>query len=96
MLSLPTVAARTISICRKREYRDLQPGQAPGFKRALLASKAKPSGKPISTRADRVLQALKEFLATRPAGDRRRIHPVHIAYLNHETERCIATVHVSR
>ena len=42
-----------------------------------------------------VLQALKEFLATRPAGDRRRIHPVHIAYLNHETERCIATVHVS-
>src|SRR6476469_1170970 len=50
--------------------------QALGFKRALLASKARRSGEPISrATAHHVLQALKEFLAWlhgRP-GYRRRI-----------------------
>jgi hypothetical protein len=59
--------------------------QALGFKRALLATKALRSGKPISTAtAYHVLQALKEFLAwlhSRP-GYHRRIDPTHIAYLN--------------
>jgi integrase len=59
--------------------------QALGFKRALLATKAQRSGKPISTATGyHVLQALKEFLAwlhSRP-GYRRRIDPTHIAYLN--------------
>jgi site-specific recombinase XerD len=59
--------------------------QALGFKKALLASKAQRSGKPISTAtAYHVLQALKEFLAwlhSRP-GHHRRIDPTHIAYLN--------------
>jgi integrase len=59
--------------------------QALGFKKALVATKARRSGKPISTAtAYHVLQALKEFLAWlhgRP-GYRRRIDPVHIAYLN--------------
>ena len=59
--------------------------QARGFKRALLGSRAKRSGKPISTAtAHHVLQAIKEFLAWlhgRP-GYRRRIDLTHIAYLN--------------
>jgi integrase len=63
--------------------------QALSFKRALLASKAQRSGKPISiATAHHVLQAVKEFLAwlhSRP-GYRRRIDPNHIAYLNLTTK----------
>jgi integrase/recombinase XerD len=63
--------------------------QALGFKRALVASKAQRSGKPICTAtAHHVLQAVKEFLAwlhSRP-GYRRRIDPSHIAYLNLTTK----------
>jgi integrase/recombinase XerD len=59
--------------------------QARGFKRALLGSIAKRSGKPLSTAtAHHILQALKEFLAwlhCQP-GYRRRINLTHIAYLN--------------
>jgi site-specific recombinase XerC len=50
--------------------------QARGFKRASLGSRAKRSGKPISTAtAHHVLQAVKEFLAwlRRRPGYRRRI-----------------------
>ena len=63
--------------------------QARGFKRALLNSIAKRSGKPLSTAtAHHILQALKEFLAwlhCRP-GYRRRIDLTHIAYLNLTTK----------
>jgi integrase len=63
--------------------------QALGFKRALVAAKAKRSGKPISTAtAHHVLQAIKEFLVWlngRP-GYRRRIDLAHIAYLNLTTK----------
>ena len=63
--------------------------QALGFKRALLASKAKRSGNPISkATAHHTLQAIKDFLAWlhgRP-GYRRRIDPAHIAYLNLTTK----------
>jgi integrase/recombinase XerD len=59
--------------------------QARGFKRALLGSRAKRSGKPLSTAtAHHILQALKEFLAwlhCQP-GYRRHINLPHIAYLN--------------
>jgi integrase/recombinase XerD len=59
--------------------------QARGFKRALVSSRAKRSGKPLSTAtAHHILQGLKEFLAwlhCRP-GYRRRIDLTHIAYLN--------------
>jgi integrase/recombinase XerD len=58
---------------------------ARGFKRVLLGSIAKRSGKPLSTAtAHHILQALKEFLAwlhCQP-GYRRRINLTHIAYLN--------------
>jgi integrase/recombinase XerD len=59
--------------------------QALGFKKALIATKARRSGKPISTAtAYHVLQALKEFLAWlhERSGYRRRIDPTDIAYLN--------------
>jgi site-specific recombinase XerD len=59
--------------------------QARGFKRALLSSIAKRSGKPLSTATTHhILQALKEFFAWLhcQSGYRRRINPTHIAYLN--------------
>jgi integrase/recombinase XerD len=57
--------------------------QALGFKRALLATKALRSGKPISiATAYHVLQALKEFLAWLHSRSGRRIDPTQIAYLN--------------
>lgn len=63
--------------------------QARGFKRALLGSRAKRSGKPLSTAtAHHILQALKEFLAWLHgrSGYRRRIDLTHIAYLNLTTK----------
>jgi len=72
-----------------KDFATFNKEQALGFKRALLASKAQRSGKPISTAtAHHVLQAIKEFLAWlhgRP-GYRRRIDPTHIAYLNLTTK----------
>lgn len=72
-----------------KDFGTFNKDQALGFKRALLASKAQRSGKPISTAtAHHVLQAIKGFLAwlhSRP-GYRRRIDPVHIAYLNLTTK----------
>jgi len=59
--------------------------QARGFKRALVSSIAKRSGKPLRTAtAHHILQTLKEFLAwlhCQP-GYRRRINLTQIAYLN--------------
>jgi integrase/recombinase XerD len=72
-----------------KDFATFNKDQALGFKRALLASKAQRSGKPISkATAHHVLQAIKEFLAwlqSRP-GYRRRIDPTHIAYLNLTTK----------
>lgn len=59
--------------------------QALGFKRALLASKAQRSGKPVSiATVHHTLQAIKDFLAWLHGsrGYRRRIIPAEIAYLN--------------
>jgi integrase len=68
-----------------KDFGTFNKDQALGFKRALLATKAQRSGKPISTAtAHHVLQALKEFLAWlhgRP-GYRRRIDLTDVAYLN--------------
>ncbi len=68
-----------------KDFATFNKDQALGFKSALLASKAKRSGKPISkATAYHVLLAVREFLAwlhSRP-GYRRRIDPTHIAYLN--------------
>lgn len=68
-----------------KDFRTCNKDQALGFKRALVAAKAKRSGKPISTAtAHHILQAIKEFLLWlngRP-GYRRRIDLAHIAYLN--------------
>jgi len=70
---------------RFKDFGTFNKEQARGFKRALLGSMAKRSGKPISTAtAHHILQALKEFLAwlhCQP-GYRRRINLTHIAYLN--------------
>lgn len=67
-----------------KDFGSFNKEQALGFKRALLASKAQRSGKPISTAtAHHTLQALQEFLAWlhgRP-GYRRRIDLPDIAYL---------------
>src|SRR3954468_4699433 len=72
-----------------KDFGTFNKDQALGFKRALLASRGRRPGKPISTAtAHHVLHALKEFLAWlhgRP-GYRRRIDPVHIAYLNLTTK----------
>jgi integrase len=72
-----------------KDFGTFNKDQALGFKRVLLAAKGQRSGKPISTAtAHHVLQAIKEFLAWlhgRP-GYRRRIDPVHIAYLNLTTK----------
>ena len=68
-----------------KDFASFNKDQALGFKSALLASKAKRSGKQISkATAYHVLQAVRDFLAwlhSRP-GYRRRIDPTHIAYLN--------------
>jgi integrase len=68
-----------------KDFGSFNKEQALGFKRALIATKGRRSGKPISTAtAYHVLQALKEFLAWlhgRP-GYRRRIDTTDIAYLN--------------
>lgn len=67
-----------------KEFGSFNKEQALGFKRALVASKAQRSGKPISTAtAHHVLQALQEFLgwlSGRP-GYRRRIDLSEIQYL---------------
>jgi integrase/recombinase XerD len=72
-----------------KDFATFNKEQALGFKRALLASKARRSGKPVSkATAYHVLKAIKEFLAWlhgRP-GYRRRIDPTHIAYLNLTTK----------
>src|SRR5262249_21348225 len=68
-----------------KDFGTFNKDQARSFKRALLATKAQRSGKPISTAtAHHILQALKEFLAWlhgRP-GYRRRIDLTDVAYLN--------------
>src|ERR1700732_3538408 len=68
-----------------KDFATFNKDQALAFKRALIASKAQRSGKPITmATAHHVLQAIKEFLVwlhSRP-GYRRRIDPAHIAYLN--------------
>jgi len=59
--------------------------QALGFKAALFATKAQRSGKPVSLATVlHTLQAIKDFLAWLHGQKeyRRRIAPVHIAYLN--------------
>src|SRR5712691_3471869 len=59
--------------------------QALGFKRALLATKAQRSGKPVSiATVHHTLQAIKDFLAWLHGRQeyRRRITPADIAYLN--------------
>ena len=68
-----------------KDFGSFNKEQARAFKRALLASKAKRTGQPISiATAHHVLQALKEFLLwlhSQP-GYRRRINPTDVAYLN--------------
>jgi integrase/recombinase XerD len=68
-----------------KDFGTFNKDQARGFKRALVATKGRDSGKPISTTtAYHVLQAIKEFLAWlhgRP-GYGRRINIADIAYLN--------------
>jgi integrase/recombinase XerD len=68
-----------------KDFGSFNKEQALGFKKALISSKGRRSGKPISTAtAYHVLQALKEFLAWLHGqpGYRRRIDPTDIAYLN--------------
>src|SRR4051812_40271 len=68
-----------------KDFGTFNKDQALGFKRALLASKAQRSGKPLSkATAHHVLHAIKEFLVWlhgRP-GYGRRIRAADIAYLN--------------
>ena len=72
-----------------KDFTTFNKDQALGFKRAFLATKARRSGKPISTAtAHHALKAIREFLAwlhDRP-GYRRRIDPADIAYLNLTTK----------
>jgi len=72
-----------------KDFATFNKEQALGFKRALLGSTAQRTGKPISkATAHHVLQAIKEFLAWLQSrtGYRRRIDPMHIAYLNLTTK----------
>lgn len=68
-----------------KDFATFNKEQAQGFKKHLLAQKAKRSGKTISlSTAHHVLQAIKEFLAWLQGLPeyRRRIKPGDIAYLN--------------
>jgi integrase len=68
-----------------KDFGTFNKDQGIGFKRALLSSNARRSGKPISTATvHHVLQVIKEFLAWLHGRDgyRRRINPLDIAYLN--------------
>jgi integrase len=68
-----------------KDFGTFNKDQALGFKRALLATNARRTGKPVSLATVlHILQAIKEFLAWLHGqqGYRRRINPAHIAYLN--------------
>lgn len=72
-----------------KDFGTFNKDQALGFKRALVGTKAKRSGKPISTATTHhVLKAIKEFLVWlngRP-GYRRQIDLADVAYLNLTTK----------
>jgi integrase len=74
---------------RFRDFGSFNKEQALGFKRTLIASRAKRSGKQVSiSTAHHVLQGVKEFmlwLHGQP-GYRRRIVPGEVAYLNLTTK----------
>jgi integrase len=68
-----------------KDFGTFNKDQALGFKRALLATIAQRSGKPVSiATVHHTLQAIKDFLAWLHGQTeyRRRIAPAHIAYLN--------------
>ena len=72
--------------------------QAIGFKKALIATKAQRSGKPISiSTADHILRSIRDFfgwLQSQP-GYRNRIKPSDIPYLNLSTKE-VRAAHASR